>query len=59
MKRFLIASTTFVAVLAIAAGIFWVGGFNFDRRDPGVAWGLFFALIVAGLFACRSIEEIQ
>jgi hypothetical protein len=40
----------FFGVLAVCAGLAWVGGFNFDRRDGGV----FFASLMSLLFATLS-----
>lgn len=54
MKR----SAAFAAVVAVAASIAWVGGFDFDRRDHDVALCVFFTLLAGVLAAYVSTEEL-
>jgi hypothetical protein len=42
--------SVFVVVLLISALIAWVGGFNFDQRDPEVAHWLLGSIWFAGMF---------
>ena len=42
-KRLIAATTT----IAVGAFLSWMGGYNFDHRDPGVAATAVMVLIVA------------
>ncbi|VVE76538.1 hypothetical protein PCA31118_05233 [Pandoraea captiosa] len=35
----------FAAGCAVIAGLAWAGGYNFDTRNPDVAFGCFMALV--------------
>lgn len=47
----------FFGLLAVAAGVFWLGGFNFDRRGPDVAFSALFTLCLAILATTFPFED--
>lgn len=40
----------FIGLLALGAFLFWLGGFNFDRRDEDVAFGALIVIFAACFF---------
>lgn len=38
---------TFIIFCLLGAGLMWIGGFNFNQRNPDVAFGCFMILAVA------------
>lgn len=48
----------FVVVLAFAAVIAWLGGYDFDKRNPDVAFFVVMSAILAALIAaCPYFDE--
>ena len=50
MIRLIILIAVFIGVLALGAFLFWISGFNFDRRGEDVAYGALILLFAAGFF---------
>ena len=54
MKNWKLAVVIFLLIELVAAVLFWLGGFNFDRRSPDVAF--FTALSLwAGAFSAGFV----
>jgi len=49
MKRAIIMCAVFLVVVAASCFLAWVGGFNFDKRNPDVAIWAAMTLVFAGM----------
>ena len=54
MKDIKIPVIKFLAFCALGAFLFWVGGFDFNRRGDDVALGIFFTVVLSALFTILS-----
>jgi hypothetical protein len=52
-----IRALVFLLVFAIGCGIVWLGGYNFDHRSLGVAYGFFVLLLASILVSCFPCDD--
>ena len=50
-------AAAFVAVCAASAGVAWLGGYDFQTRDPAVALGVVVSLVAALLAAMLASSD--